>query len=143
MSKKTIERAERAEKDRVKEAKKVQDKVDKTERDRVDKARKVQEKTDKTERKRVDKARKVQEKTDKTEKDRVDMAADRERHKVFDDFLSATAAKIHRCCEPCNYHVMRRGEYQPCKMGHDDSGPVKEFCADCSEPRYHPRPATG
>jgi hypothetical protein len=100
MSKKTIERAERAEKDRVKTARKVQDKAD------------------------------------KTEKGRVEKATERERSSVFEGVLSE-AGKSRGCCESCNYRVKRRGEYQPCKLGHDDSGPLKEFCADCSEPRYH------
>ena len=104
MSKKTIERAERAEKDRVK------------------------------------KARKVQDKAEKTEKGRVEKATERERSRVFDEVLSA-AGKIKGCCEPCDYRVKRRGEYQPCKLGHEDSGSHKEFCADCSESRYHPKPA--
>jgi hypothetical protein len=124
MAKNTIERAARAEKDRV------------------DKARKTQDKADKTEKDRVDKARKTQDKADKTEKDRVYKDTDRERSRVFEEFLSETSDKIRRCCEPCNYRVARRGEYQPCKMGHDDSGPLKEFCADCSEPRYRSKPAT-
>ena len=99
------------------------------------------ERAEKTEKDRVKKARKVQDKVDKTEKDRVYKATDSERTRVFEEFLSASADKIKRCCEPCNYHVMRRGQYQLCKRGHDDSGPLKEFCADCSEPRYHSKPA--
>ena len=104
MSKKTIERAERAEKDRVETARKVQDKAD------------------------------------KTEKGRVEKATEHERSRVFDDVLSA-AGKIKGCCDSCTFRVKRRGEYQPCKRGHDDCGQLKEFCADCSEPSYHPKPA--
>jgi len=120
MSKETIERAEKAEKDRAK------------------KARKVQEKADKTEKGRVEKVRKVQEKADKTEKGRVEKATERERSRVFQEVLSE-AGKSQGCCESCNYHVKRHGEYQPCKIGHKDSGSNKEFCADCSEPRYRPK----
>lgn len=122
MSKKTIERAKRAEKDRVKTAKKVQDKAEKTEKERV-----------KT-------AKKVQDKADKTEKGRVEKATESERSRVFEGVLSE-AGKSRGCCESCNYRVKRRGEYQPCKMHHEDSRTDKEFCADCSEPRYHAKPA--
>jgi hypothetical protein len=120
MSKKTIERAERAEKDRAKQAKKVQEKADKTEKGRVEKARKVQEKAS------------------KAEKGRVEKATEHERSSAFEEVLSE-AGKSRGCCESCNYRVKRRGEYQPCKKHHEDSGPHKEFCADCSEPRYHPK----
>jgi hypothetical protein len=140
MSKKTVERAERAEKERVKKARKVQEKADKTEKGRIEKARKVQDKADKTEENRVEKAKKVQDKADKTEKGRVEKATEHERSRVFDDVLSA-AGKIKGCCDSCTYHVKRRGEYQPCKRGHDDSGQLKESCADCSEPSYHSKPS--
>lgn len=120
MSKKTIERAERAEKERAKNAKKDQEKADKTEKERAKKARKVQEKAD------------------KAEKGRVEKAAEGERSRVFAGVLSE-AGKSRGCCESCNYRVKKRGEYQPCTMRHDDSGMNKEFCADCSEARYRPK----
>lgn len=120
MSKETIERAERAEKERAKQA------------------RKVQKKADKDERGRVEKARKAQEKADKAEKGRVEKVTEQERSRAFDTVLSE-AGKSRGCCESCSYRVKNRGEYRPCKKGHDDSGIYKEFCADCSEPRYHPR----
>jgi hypothetical protein len=118
VDKKTIERAEKAEKDRAKQARKVQEKAVKDEKDKAEKTRKAQEKSD------------------KTEKDRVEKATERERSRTFEDVLSE-AGKSRGCCESCNYRVKNRNEYQPCKMGHEDSGMNKEFCADCSEPRYH------
>lgn len=138
VSKETIKRAEKAEKERAKQARKVQEKTDKTEKDRVEKARKTQEKTDKDEKGRTDKARKAQVKSDKTDKDRADKAEEKERSRLFENVLSE-AGKSRGCCESCDYRVKQRGEYQPCKKRHEDSGPNKEFCADSSEPRYHPK----
>jgi len=96
------------------------------------------ERAERAEKDRAKKARKVQEKADKTEKGRVEKSTERERSRVFEEVLSA-AGKIKGCCESCNYGVKKRGEYQPCKMGHEDSGPHKEFCADCSESHYRPK----
>jgi membrane protein involved in colicin uptake len=118
----------KAEKDRAKKARKAQEKAEKTEKGRMKKARKAQEKADRAEKDRVDKAQQVQ-----------DKAKAAERSRVFKEFLSSTD-KSKGCCEPCNYHVRTdNGEYQPCKMGHEDSGPDKEICVDCSEPRYRPK----
>jgi hypothetical protein len=115
MSRGKAERAEKARRDRA-------------EKDRAKEARKAQEKTDRAEKDRVDKAQQVQ-----------DKAKAAERSRVFKEFLSSTD-KSKGCCEPCNYHVRTdNGEYQPCKMGHEDSGPDKEICVDCSEPRYRPK----
>jgi hypothetical protein len=117
MSKKANERAEKATKDRAKKARKVQDKIEKAEK----------------------KATKAQDKIEKTEKDRVESARQSKRSRAFQKLLNDTD-KSKECCEPCNYHVRtNKGEYQPCKMGHKDSGPNKEICADCSEPHYRPR----
>ena len=58
------------------------------------------------------------------------------------DFLGVLGGpdKLKGCCEACNYQVKTNsGEYQPCKMGHSDSGPAKEICADSSDPHYHPK----
>jgi phage-related minor tail protein len=104
--------------------------------DQVDK--KTIERAEKAEKERAKEARKVQEKADKAEKDRVKKATERERSRVFENVLSE-AGKSRGCCESCNYRVKQRGEYQPCKLGHQDSGLNKEFCADCSESRYHPK----
>lgn len=121
MSKKANERAERAEKDRTKKAKKAQDKVEKTEKGRAKKAREAHDKIE------------------QTEDDRVESARKSERSRVFREFLGGTD-RSKGCCEPCNYHVRTgNGEFQPCKMGHKDSGSGKEICADCSEPRYRPK----
>jgi hypothetical protein len=134
------ETADRAEKDRVKTAKKVQEKADKSEKDRVKTARKVQEKAEKAEEDRAKTARKVQDKAEKVEKDRVDSARQSERARLFDEVLSKSSTHSKGCCEPCNFHVRTdNGEYQPCKLGHEDSGPNKEICADCTESRYHPK----
>lgn len=138
MSKETIERAEKTEKERAKQARKAQEKADKTEKGRVEKARKTQEKADKAEKNKAEKSRKDQAKSDKTEKDRVEKATEKERSRAFEAVLSE-AGKSRGCCESCNYRVKHRGEYQPCKLGHQDSGLNKELCADCSEPRYHPK----
>jgi membrane protein involved in colicin uptake len=133
-------KAERAEKDRVETARKAQEKADKTERDRAKTARKIQEKADKTEKDRVEKARKVQDKADKAERGRVETARKSERASVFEEVLSRTSAHSRGCCEPCNFHVKtNNGKYQPCKLGHEDNGPDKEICADCTESRYHPK----
>lgn len=96
------------------------------------------ERAERAEKDRAEKAQKAQEKADKTEKDRVEKATERERSRAFEAVLSE-AGKSRGCCESCNYRVKNRGEYQPCKKHHEDSGPNKEFCADCSEPRYHPK----
>jgi len=129
MSKGKAERAERARKD----------KAEKDEKDRAKKTRKTQEKAEKAKKHRIKKAREAQDKIEKTEKDRAESARKSERSRVFREFLS-DAGKPKGCCEPCNYHVRAsNGEYQPCKMGHKDSGPDKEICADCSESRYRPK----
>jgi hypothetical protein len=139
-ARKTQEKAEEAEKDRVKTARKVQEKAEKTERNRVKTATKDQDKADRTEKDRADKARKVQDKADKTEKDRVETARLSERARLFDEVLSQSSAHSKGCCEPCNFRVVtNNGEYQPCKLGHQDSGPNKEICVDCTESRYHPK----
>jgi len=134
------ENTEKAEKERAKTARKVQENAEKAERDRAKTARKVQEKADRTEKDRVEKARKVQDKAEKTEKDRVEVDRKSERARLFEEVLSGASAHYKGCCDPCNYHVKTDdGEYQPCKLGHEDSGPNKEICADCSEPRYNPK----
>jgi len=134
------EKAEKNEKDRAKTARKVQEKAEKAEGDRAKTARKVQEKADRTEKDRVEKAGKVQDKAERVEKDRVESARQSERARLFDEVLSGASAHSKGCCEPCNFHVKtNNGEYQPCKLGHEDSGSNKEICADCSESRYHPK----
>jgi len=139
-ARKAQETAERVEKDRAKTARKVQEKADKAERDRAKTAGKVQEKADRAEKDRVEKARKVQDKADIAEKGRIESARQSERARLFDEVLSGASAHSKECCEPCNFHVKTNdGEYQPCKLGHEDSGPNKEICADCSNPRYHPK----
>ena len=91
------------------------------------------EKTDRAERDRKEKA-------DKTEKDRVESARQSERARLFEEVLSRASAHSKGCCEPCNFHVKtNNGEYQPCKLGHEDSRPDKEICADCTDTRYHPK----
>ena len=139
-AKKVQETADRSEKDRVKSAKKVQEKAEKNEKDRVKTAKKVQEKAEKAEGDRVKTASKVQEKADRVEKDRVESARQSERARLFDEVLSRASTHSKGCCEPCNFHVIAdNGENQPCKLGHKDSGPTKEICADCTESRYHPK----
>jgi len=139
-ARKVQERAEEAEKDRVNTARKVQEKADKAERNRVETARKVQDKADRAEKDSVDKARKVQDKADKAEKDRVETARLSERARLFKEVLSQASSHSKECCEPCNFHVKTsNGEFQPCRLGHQDSGPTKEICADCTDPRYHPK----
>lgn len=133
MSRKEIERTEKAERDRV-------------EKDREEKAKGDKKLQDKAEKDRKDKAKSDKKLQDKAEKDRKDKdKSDRkvqvsERAREFGEVLGAAAEKSKGCCEPCNYQVRTsNGEYQPCKMGHKDSGPNKEFCADCSNPRYRPK----
>jgi len=134
------ETADRAEKDRVKTAKKVQDKADKAEKDRVKTAKKVQEKAEKAEEDRIETAKKVQDKADKVEKERAESAKQSARARLFDQVLNEASTQSKKCCEPCNFHVIAdNGEYQPCKLHHDDSGPNKEICADCTDSRYHPK----
>jgi hypothetical protein len=102
-------------------------------------SRKANERAERAEKDRAKKARKVQEKIDKTERDRAESARKDERSRVFEEYLSGTD-KSRGCCEPCNYSVRTEsGEYQPCKMGHKDSGPDKEICADCSFSHYRPK----
>jgi hypothetical protein len=94
--------------------------------ERAEKARK--DKAEGVEKDRVKEAKRVQDRVDRTESLRV-----------FDEVLSG-AGRSKECCEPCNYHVRTsNGEYQPCKMGHEDSGPNKEICADCSDSHYRPK----
>jgi len=139
-ARKSQEKAEKNEKERVKTARKVQEKADKAERDMVETARKVQEKADRTGKDRAQKARKVQDEAERVEKGRVERATKGERARLFDAFLNQASASSRGCCEPCNFHVKTdNGEYKPCKRGHEDSGPNKEICADCSEPCYHPK----
>jgi len=105
--------------------------------ERAERARK--DKVEKGERGRVEKARKVQEKAEGVERGRVESVRQGKRARAFREVLSG-AGKSKECCEPCNYHVRTsNGEYQPCKMGHEDSGPDKEICADCSDSRYRPK----
>jgi hypothetical protein len=139
-ARKVQEKAEKAEEDRVKTASKVQEKAEKTEKDRVKTAKKVQEKAEKAEEDRVKTASKVQEKVDRVEKDRVESARQKERARLFDEVLDRASTHSKGCCEPCNFHVKdSNGEFQPCKLGHEDSGPNKEICAECTESRYHPK----
>ena len=113
---------------------------EKAEKDRVKTARKVQEKAEKAERDRAKTARKVQDKAERAEKDRVESSRKSERARLFEEVLSGASAHSKECCEPCNFHVKtNNGEYQPCKLGHQDSGPNKEICADCTDSRYHPK----
>jgi len=107
--------------------------AEKAGRDKAEKIRKEKEKGD----------RKIQNKADQDnrEKDRSDREFQvSERARKFGEVLGATTEKSKKCCEPCNYQVRTsNGEYEPCKMGHKDSGSNKEICADCSNPRYHPK----
>lgn len=67
-------------------------------------------------------------------KDKADQV---ERAGEFEKVLSGESSK--GCCETCNYLVRTNdGKYQPCKMGHANSGPDKEICDDSSDPRYRP-----
>ncbi len=89
---------------------------------------------------RVKTAKKVQDKADKVEKERAESAKQSERARLFDQVLNEASAHSKKCCEPCNFHVIAdNGEYQPCKMRHEDGGPNKEECADCTDSRYHPK----
>ena len=127
------EKTDRAERDRKETA-------DRAEKDRAKTARKVQEKADKAEKDRAEEARKVQDKAERAEKDRVESSRKSERARLFEEVLSGASAHSKECCEPCNFHVKtNNGEYQPCKLGHQDSGPNKEICADCTDSRYHPK----
>jgi hypothetical protein len=120
-------------------SKKANEHAERAEKHRVEKARKAQEKAEKDERGRVEKARKIQEKAEGVERERVESVRQDERARVFQEVLSG-AGKSKGCCEPCNYHVRTsNGGYQPCKMGHKDSGPDKEICVDCSESHYRPK----
>jgi hypothetical protein len=115
MSRKEIDRAEKAERDRAEKDRKEKGKSDKKLQDETEKTRKEKDKSD----------RKIQVS---------------ERAGKFDVFLDAETDKSKRCCVPCNYQAKTsNGEYLPCKMGYKDSGPNKEICADCSIPRYHPK----
>jgi hypothetical protein len=83
---------------------------------------------------------------ERVEEDRVesarksrDKAESAERSSKFEDILSDAGRSIG-CCEPCNYHVKTEsGEFRPCKMSHEDAGPDKQVCADCSETHYRPK----
>jgi hypothetical protein len=91
-------------------------------------SKKETERAEKAEKNRVESARESRVKTERADSDRK-----------FQDVLSG-AARSRGCCEPCNYHVRTdSGEYQTCKMGHEDAGPKKEICADCSESHYRPK----
>jgi hypothetical protein len=127
------ERTDRAERDRKETA-------ERAEKDRVKTAKKVQEKAEKAEEDRTKTAKKVQEKAEKVEKDRVESARQSERARLFEEVLNRASAHSKGCCEPCNFHVKTNdGKYQPCRLGHEDSGPDKEICADCTDTRYHPK----
>ena len=127
------EKTDRAERDRKETA-------ERAEKDRFKTAKKVQEKAEKAEEDRVKTAKKVEEKAGRVEKDRVESARQSERARLFDEVLSSASSHSKGCCEPCNFHVIgNNGKYQPCKLGHQDSGPNKEICADCTESRYHPK----
>jgi hypothetical protein len=133
MNRKEIDRAEKAERDRTEKARREKDKSDRKIRDKAEKDRKEKDKSDK---KLQDKAEKI-----RREKDRSDRKIQvSDRASKFKGFLDATNEKSKGCCEPCNYQARTsNGEYLPCKMGHKDSGPNKEICADCSFPQYHPK----
>ena len=75
---------------------------------------------------------------DKADAARKKVKADQvERAGEFEKVLSGESSK--GCCETCNYLVRTNdGKYQPCKMGHADTGPDKEICDDSSDPRYRP-----
>ena len=106
------------------------DRAEKAERDKAEKARKEKAKSD---RKIQDRAEKVREQKDESDK-KIQAS---ERARKFEEVLGAATEKSKGCCEPCNYQARTsNGEYLPCKMGHKDSGPNKEICADCSIPRY-------
>jgi len=112
MSRKEIEHAEKAERDRAEKVRKEKDKDDKKLQDRVEKDRKDKDKSDR----------------------KIELS---ERARKFENVLGEAA---EGCCESCNYQAKTAsGEYQPCKIGHKDSGPDKELCADSSDPRYRPK----
>lgn len=91
-------------------------------------SKKENERAERAEENRVESARKSQFKTERAESDRK-----------FQEVMSGSD-RSKGCCEPCNYHVRTdSGEYKPCKMGHEDAGPNRETCADCSESHYHPK----
>jgi hypothetical protein len=155
MSRKEIDRAEKAERDRVGKVRKEKDKSDRRIRDKAEKGRKEKDKSDKKLQDEAEKVIKEKTKSDKKIQDKVAKARkekdksdgkirDSERTREFDEFLDAETGESKRCCEPCNYQVITsNGEYLPCKMGHKDSGPDKEICADCSIPRYHQKMEIG
>lgn len=148
MSRKETERAEKTERDRAEKVRKEKDKgdrklQDKAEKDKKEKAksdRKIQHKAEKNRKEKDKSDRKIQNKADhdEREKDRSDREFQvSERARKFGEVLGG---KTKGCCEPCNYQARTRtGEYQPCKMGHKDSGPNKEICPDCSILRYRPK----
>jgi hypothetical protein len=130
MSRKETERAEKAERDRAEKVRKEKDKDDRKLRDKAEKDRKDKAKSDKKLQDKAEKDRKDKDKSNR--KIQVD-----ERARKFEDVLGAAA---EGCCESCNYQVRTsNGEYQPCKMGHKDSGSDKEFCVDSSNPHYCPK----
>lgn len=130
MSRKETEHAEKAERGRAEKARKEKDKGDKKLQDKAEKDIKEKDKSD----------RKIHNKAeqDKREKDRGDREFQvSERARKFEDVLGVATEKSKGCCGPCNYQTRTsNGEYQACKMGHKDSGPNKQICADCSNPRY-------
>jgi hypothetical protein len=61
-----------------------------------------------------------------------------ESNRKFQDVLTGVG-RSKGCCDLCNYCVRTAsGEHRPCKMGHEDAGPEKEICVDCSNPHYGP-----
>lgn len=148
MSRKEIEHAEKAERNRAQKArtekdkgdKKLQDKADKDGKEQAKSDKKLQDKTKKDIKEKDKSDKKIQEKTaqDKKEKDKGDREFQTsERVKRFGEVLGAATEKFKGCCETCNYLVRTSdGEYQTCKRGHTDSGPYKDICVDCSNPRY-------
>jgi colicin import membrane protein len=151
MSRKEIDRAEKAERDRAEKVRKEKDKSDRKIRDKAEKDRKEKDKSDKKLQDKAEKDRKEKTKSDKKIQDRAEKVrkekdkSDRkiqasERARKFEEVLGAETEKSKGCCEPCNYQARTsNGEYLPCKMGHKDSGPNKGTCADCSISRYHPK----
>lgn len=89
-------------------------------------------------RKRIEQAEKAGKDRARARADVQDKADKAERGRKFEDILSG-AGRSKGCCELCNYNARKNdGEYQPCKMGHKDSGSDKEICADCSDSHYRP-----
>jgi len=130
MSRKEIEHAEKAERDRAEKVRKEKDKDDKKLQDKAEKDRKDKDKSDRKLEDRAEKDRKDKDKSDR----KIEVS---ERARKFEDILGEAT---EGCCESCNYQAKTaNGEYQPCKTGHKDSGPDKEFCADSSNPRYRPK----